>query len=194
MDYPDHVGSHSNASELKRPHTIVSKKPAALTLPDPLSSFAQVVADQPLKTQRLIIKIVIHDYPNVDRKSTFEERIVLLTSLIGCHPLVDQYLTEIIQELTFNRHIFSTSHFERFEEFVIENSLKIKLLSSYLDTHNKVVSDFLQLGCHGYWTQYKEGISSDHETDSIRFATSVSFPLELLDSMLSIIRRKSFLS
>ncbi|GMG28538.1 unnamed protein product [Ambrosiozyma monospora] len=111
-----------------------------------LSHFAQtVLEDQPLEIQCLIIKNVIMNYMTEYRgyftdahyqsdrivtHNLFEKPLAHLTSLFGIHPMLDDILAVVVQDLVFESDIIFSNYICDFEEFVSDRGLKIHITTS----------------------------------------------------------------
>ncbi|GMG18953.1 unnamed protein product [Ambrosiozyma monospora] len=83
--------------------------------------------------QCIILKIVIVDY--LSSISNPHDMLSQLVSMMGCHFLLDDIISMAIQELEFdasvetwevNNSFFNNAHFEKFADFILARSIKLK--------------------------------------------------------------------
>ncbi|GME86692.1 unnamed protein product [Ambrosiozyma monospora] len=129
-----------------------AKHEMPLTLPaqHDKSFVRTVINDQPLKIKSFIIRITVYDYFDIKEDLRFKKPLLLLTSLIGLHPLLDDVVFVIIQELVFDQSIFHAYQFKGFKECVFGKSIRIKLESTNSidrwtdETANRTLIPFFQ--------------------------------------------------
>ncbi|GME80486.1 unnamed protein product [Ambrosiozyma monospora] len=119
--------------------------------------------------------------------------------------LLDNAIAEIIWEIVFNESLFENNsyHFGKFDKFVSEKLIKIKLRSDSLDIHNDEVAGFLQLRCCEYAFRWPEEdlfnipVLSDEiaqkrrlAVGSIEYSTSLSCEACYLGNILELFEER----
>ncbi|GME72619.1 unnamed protein product [Ambrosiozyma monospora] len=148
----------------------------------------EITSELPLEIRCSIVKHVILN--RVNRSTDYGHEVpAQIVSLIGYHPLLDNVMAMVLQELKVDEDMFSNIHFDQIAEFMLSKSISFKrMLFSDLDTvPTESHSNFIKLitGCQELKI-YCHDPSIKPELERITFieyATFISSPLDFLKTL-----------